>query len=216
MLSGIKTCSNVSFSLDYGDTSEQNKGGGVTLLQAYIKDIDLTVSEKEEAPKQNISTLDYSKVSSRYYSGKEIKPGVTIKDGNYKLVKGTDYTISYKNNTEVGKATITIKGKGDYTGTKTLSFNILPRKTTLKVSTSGNKTTLRWGKVSEATKYEIYYSVNGGSYKKLTTVSGNRTTVSVKNLDTKNKSYSFKIRSVTVVNGKTYRSRFSKVVKIGK
>ena len=62
------------------------------------------------------------------YTGKALKPGVTVKikvDGKtVTLVNGTDYTVTYANNVKVGTATVTVKGKGNYTGTITLTFKI--------------------------------------------------------------------------------------------
>ena len=40
------------------------------------------------------------------------------------LVAGTDYTVTYKNNVKVGTATVVITGKGNFTGTKTITFTI--------------------------------------------------------------------------------------------
>ena len=58
------------------------------------------------------------------YTGSPITPEVTVKLGQTTLVKDTDYTVAYTNNTNVGKATVTITGKGNYTGTKTAEFDI--------------------------------------------------------------------------------------------
>ncbi len=69
-------------------------------------------------------TIPYS---SYTYRGRAIKPTVTVKDANgNKLTKGTDYTVSYKNNTDVGTATITVTGKGAYSGTLTKKFTVKP------------------------------------------------------------------------------------------
>ena len=57
------------------------------------------------------------------YTGSPITPEVTVKLGQTTLVKDTDYTVAYTNNTNVGKATVTITGKGN-TGTKTAEFDI--------------------------------------------------------------------------------------------
>ena len=65
--------------------------------------------------------------ATQYFRGTRIRPVVTIKDGNKVLKSGTDYTISYTNNLSVGKATVTITGKGDYTGTVTKNFDIVQR-----------------------------------------------------------------------------------------
>ncbi|MBQ6843372.1 MAG: leucine-rich repeat protein, partial [Agathobacter sp.] len=66
--------------------------------------------------------------SSYTYDGKTKKPSVTIKLGDKTLVKDTDYTVTYKNNKNIGKATVTIKGKGNYTGTLTKTFTINAKK----------------------------------------------------------------------------------------
>ena len=62
--------------------------------------------------------------TSYKYTGKNIKPTVTVKMNGTKLKKGTHYTVTYKNNKKVGTATITITGKGKYYGVKTKTFKI--------------------------------------------------------------------------------------------
>ena len=57
------------------------------------------------------------------YTGSAITPDPEVKDGAT-LEKGTDYTVSYSKNTYVGTATLTVIGKGNYTGTKTANFTI--------------------------------------------------------------------------------------------
>ncbi len=73
----------------------------------------------------NHATLPYINYT---YSGKAITPEPTIKVSGMKLIKGTDYTVSYSNNINVGNLTarVTIKGKGNFTGTTTGYFNINP------------------------------------------------------------------------------------------
>lgn len=162
---------------------------------------------------KNISSLSVSKISDKSYTGKAIKPTVTVKDGAKTLKNGTDYTLSYKNNTKIGTATVTIKGKGNYTGTKIVNFKILPKKTTLKVKKSGSKATLSWNKVNGAEKYVVYCSTNGGSYKKISTVSSSKTSVTISKLDFTKNTYKFRIRSYAKVDGKTYYSPYSAAVK---
>lgn len=62
--------------------------------------------------------------SSYEYTGSAIAPVPTVKIGNTTLASGTDYTVSYKNNTNVGTATVTITGKGNYSGGKSITFKI--------------------------------------------------------------------------------------------
>ena len=62
--------------------------------------------------------------SSLVYNGTELKPTATVKDGDAVLVEGTDYTLAYTNNVNVGTATVTATGIGNYSGTKTANFTI--------------------------------------------------------------------------------------------
>lgn len=66
-----------------------------------------------------------SKISDQTYTGSAITPTPVVKYNGTRLKRGTDYTAAYNNNTKVGTAKITLKGKGNYTGTKTVSFRIV-------------------------------------------------------------------------------------------
>lgn len=75
--------------------------------------------------KQSLSKAKITGLSSKTYNGKaqtQSKLKVTY-DGKT-LKQGTDYTVSYKNNTKAGTATVTVSGKGNYTGSKDASFTI--------------------------------------------------------------------------------------------
>lgn len=74
---------------------------------------------------KNISLATISNIDDQTYSGDEITPEILITDGSAQLIKDTDYTVSYSNNSQVGTATINIKGIGNYTGTTEKTFNII-------------------------------------------------------------------------------------------
>ena len=60
------------------------------------------------------------------YTGKEIKPVLTVTDGEIELVAGVDYTVEYLDNTEVGTATVVVNFIGNFTGeAKTTTFTII-------------------------------------------------------------------------------------------
>ncbi len=61
------------------------------------------------------------------YTGNEIKPTVTVKDGDKPLTQDTDYTVSYSGNTNAGLATVTVTGQGNYTGSVEKNFTIEPQ-----------------------------------------------------------------------------------------
>lgn len=154
-----------------------------------------------------LSSTQYS------YTGSAVKPNVTITYGSRILNPGIDYSVSYKNNTHIGTATITITGKNYYTGTVTKTFNIVPgRVTSLKQSTQNYSSTaiqMSWSKVPGAAGYMVYRSDSkDGTYKLLKTV----TTNSFKNSYLKSGSkFYYKVRAYKTVNGKKIYGGYSDI-----
>jgi len=72
----------------------------------------------------DVKSLSYEDISELIYTGNAIEPNIVIKDGDYILIKGTDYTIGYLNNINVGTAEIIVKGINNYRGTKNIGFAI--------------------------------------------------------------------------------------------
>ena len=70
------------------------------------------------------SRITISGISAKTYTGKALTQAVVVKDGNKTLTSGTDYKVTYKNNTNAGTATVTIKGIGNYTGSVNKTFTI--------------------------------------------------------------------------------------------
>ena len=64
-------------------------------------------------------------LGNQKYTGAEIQPTIVLKYGTRTLQKGTDFDVTYNNNKQPGTATVTITGKGNYTGTRTADFKIL-------------------------------------------------------------------------------------------
>ena len=84
-----------------------------------------TVEKEFTIKKPSIAKATVTLSTTKYtYNGKAKKPAVTVKLGKTTLKKNTDYTVSYKNNKNIGKATVTIKGKGKYTGSLSKTYTI--------------------------------------------------------------------------------------------
>ncbi len=64
--------------------------------------------------------------STATYSGKAIKPAVTVTNGDVTLIKGKDYTLEYSDNVNAGTGKVIITGKGYYYDSVTLTFTISP------------------------------------------------------------------------------------------
>ncbi len=165
-------------------------------------------AKKTTIPK--IKTVKLSE-TEYVYDGTAKKPTVTIKDAdNEKLKEGEDYTLKYsKGRKAVGAYAVTVTFKGNYSGTKTLKFKVLPGKVTnLKVTPlSGRKFKLTWNKVEGAKKYAVYYATSkNGSYTKLGSFSKN--TLTTTNY-TAGKTYYFKVRAVKTVDGTNHFGAYS-------
>ena len=156
--------------------------------------------------------------TSYTYNGKAKTPTVTLKDGTKTLKKGTDYTVTYKNNTKPGKATVTIKGKGNYTGTITKTFTIKPKKATLKTVTSPKTKQLKatWAKDTTVNGYQIQYSTNSKfkSGNKTKTITKNSTTSATITKLTKGKTYYVRVRAYKTVGKTNIYGAYSTVKKV--
>ena len=87
-------------------------------------------------PASIASDVAISGVSSSYpYTGKAITPKPTLKYNGMALKLGTDYTLSYAKNKAAGTASVTVKGKGNYTGSRTVKFKIAPQSLAAKAAT---------------------------------------------------------------------------------
>lgn len=198
---------------DYEVSYSNNKNVGTGLVT--ITGIGEYTGSTKRSFKINARDIDdaaFSSVSNKTYTGKQIKPSVTVKYNSKTLVKGTDYTITYGTNKSIGKGILTVKGKGNYKGSKQISFKIVPKKPSFS-STSAKKTSIyvKWSKATGATKYQIAYRKYGNSTYKYKTTSNNYLTLSGLS---SGKYYQVKVRAYKTVNGNNYYSSWSSVKKI--
>ena len=177
----------------------------------------LETAEIPALPMINIQSANVSVSTNSYvFDNTAKKPSVTVKIGGKALKNGSDYTVSYLNNTKVGTATVRITGKGDYTGTITRNFTINPAKQQIqKLETRYKGLYIDWAQKGSATGYDVEYSVNanmsGAVSKHLTANKPDTLTVSGLAGD---KTYYVRVRSYTNVNGKVYYGAWSDVKSI--
>jgi len=127
--------------------SEILTGGGNN--PSLVSDINVTKNEENGTwsftmPEANVwVVVTYTKnlqdawiqaIADQTYTGSAITPTVTVKDGETTLVLNTDYTVAYSNNVETGTATVTVTGKGNYSGTATANFTIVADKSALNTA----------------------------------------------------------------------------------
>ena len=141
-----------------------------------------------------VSNIKLSKTAYTY-NGKVQKPSVTVKDSKGKTLKnGTDYTVTYpKGMKNVGKYTVKVILKGNYSGSKSMTYNINPKGTGVSKVTAAKKGfKVTWKKqATQTTGYQVQYSTSSKFKKaKTVTISKNKTTSkSVGKLSAKKKYY---------------------------
>ncbi len=156
-----------------------------------------------------LSTISYK------YDGKVKKPTVKVTGSNGKVITSSNYTVSYSSGRKnIGSYTVTVKFKGNYSGTKKLTFKIVPKNPSVKIKSAKKKATISYKKISGGVKYQIQYSTKKKSgYKNVKT---NTTSLKVTKSKLKSKkTYYFRVRAYKKVGSTTYYSGWvTKSVKI--
>lgn len=139
-------------------------------------------------------------VEDKMYTGKPVETTVTLKreigvdpEDNTKkiyvnLVEGTDYVVTYTNNTEVGRASVVIKGIGNYSGELT-GYEFAIKNKANKLTINGVKSSMTYtgeaiiqditvkcdGVVLPTSEYSVKYenNTNAGTAKITVTCDGN-------------------------------------------
>lgn len=155
-----------------------------------------------------LSTTSYT------YNGKVKTPSVTVKNtSGTKLTKNTHYTVTYTpGRKNVGTYKVTIKGKGNYTGTKTLTFKIIPKAASVNTLTAGSKKlTVKLNRsLQQSTGYQIQYSTNktfkNAKTKTITSYKTSSTTLTGLKAKT---TYYIRVRTYKTVGKTKYYSNWS-------
>lgn len=98
------------------------------LYHVFFTDVKFVSIGGQTAAVTNISKAKISALKTRAFTGKPLTQALTITYGGKKLVNGRDYTLTWKNNKNIGIASVTIKGKGKYNGSVTKKFRITVQK----------------------------------------------------------------------------------------
>ena len=181
-----------------------------------------TCNAAKSGSKVTISRIKKTTADTLVYNGKNRTQNVTVVNyAGKKLVKGTDFTVTYKNAKgtkvvtpkNVGTYKAVIKFKGMYSGTVTKTFKINPQETKIaKLTKNGkNQFTVKWTKkTAQVTGYQIKYSMkqNMSNAKTETVKNAKTTSKTIKQLKAKKKYY-VQIRTYKTVNGTKYYSAWS-------
>ncbi|WP_418847386.1 cellulase family glycosylhydrolase [Ruminococcus sp.] len=202
---------------DYTISYRNNLNVGVTTVIATgMGDYTGYTSKNFTITKRAMAGGTVSVASSVSFTGSNVAPSVTVKVAGRTLTSGTDYTVSYSNNKNVGTSNVYVYGKGNYSGSLSAKFDIVPAKQQIqKLETKYKGFFVDWAQKGSATGYDVEYSVNanmsGAVSKHLTANKPDTLTVNGLSGD---KTYYVRVRSYTNVNGKVYYGAWSDVKSI--
>lgn len=200
-LGGVTLKSGTDYTVAYANNT---KVGTATVTISGKGNYNGQIQKKFTIVKTSLKKLKIKKIKAQVYTGKKIKPNPVITLNGVRLKKGRDYTLKYKNNKKHGKATVTIKGKGNFKGKVKKTFKI--KKATIadaKITGLKNKTytgsaitqklTVKLAKktLKSGRDYKVSYKNN---------VSAGKATVTLKGMDNYkgSKTLTFKIKKRSV------------------
>lgn len=181
-------------------------------LNSSARDLDkVTFTVSSTIPKIQMSKVKIS-IGTLSYTGSNVKPSVTVKNGSKTLRQNTDYTISYSRASKVGSAVkITFTGKGSYTGKVVKTVYIVPARSIISSVRAGKKNiTVTYKKTVGASGYQIAYSTNQNSGYKYINLNNKTVKKTISKLASKKKYY-VKVRAYRTINGKKYYGNYSVV-----
>ena len=194
-------------------------------------------------PMTSVKRCDLSDIPEQIFSGNAVTPKPTVKYGSATLQEGTDYVLSWADNTKTGTGSVTVTGINKYFASQTLTFKIsapaptvtptpkptntpTPKPTStpapavvkltapaIKASTSWNSCTLRWNRVKNSQNYILYRKTNSGKYAKIKTLNANTTSYKDTKITIGNK-YSYVIRASRKTSSGYIYSPTSKAVTV--
>ena len=164
------------FTVAYRDENRVGTATAVIMAQGNYTGM---VTKTFDITSKNIGNTNISiDTSDKTYTGNKITIPIVIKDGNTILKDDVDYTVSYKDNINIGTATVIIDGKGNYSGRITRNFKIVENvqnvskveiSSVKNVATKSAKVT--WKKDSNVDGYEVYMAEVKKDSKKMKTKS---------------------------------------------
>lgn len=127
-----------TYDMELKSENFKNTNGNFSKVTFVVVDGQLTITPKSVDPEAG-KGMSVGKLPNVTYNGESQKQKPEVKDGNTLLTEGTDYTLSYsEDTTNVGTVTVTVEGKGNYAGEAEVTYGIMKRQVTLE-SASASK-----------------------------------------------------------------------------
>lgn len=164
---GILLSESVDYSLTYSDFVVAGTAKvTVTGINSYTGSVTKEYTIKPITFNSKNLSVTFDKTSLVYY-GSAVHPVMYVSFNGQPLVQDVDYKVTYSKNNAPGRATVKITGIGNFAGSVSKTFIILPEKVN-SVSIAKNSATtatVSWGKVDKVSGYEILkYDANKNSF----------------------------------------------------
>ena len=128
-LKGVTLSAGKDYEVSYSDNVN---AGTAHCIITGIGEYSGSASKSFTIAPRYLTEAEIDNIPDQEWTGSAIEPDVTASLGGRELIAGTDYTLSYEDNVDPGRATVYINGNGNYRGTASKSFNIVEPPTLLK------------------------------------------------------------------------------------
>jgi len=197
---------------DYKASYQNNKNlGKATITIKGIGNYKGTKKVSYTIVKRSVRSATCHYKKTRSYTGRWVKPNVTLKVGKVKLKKNRDYTLVYRNNLQIGKASVVIRGMGNFTGKKTITFKIVPQTPKIQKLKKNKKSfviTYSSGKMVHGYRMEVSTASSFAAKKTQKYIlNGNR----FEAFGLKKGTYYIRVKAYYSKKGKRYESGYTKI-----
>lgn len=189
------------YKVEYRDNTEVGSGLAIITFMGEYAGVEERVDSFQIVGKNIANNVNVTLPAISYsYTGAEVVPLPVVTYKGTTLKEDTDYIVTYSNNKKVGKATATVTFMGIYTGTKQVTYHIVPKAPDSVMAKLSAATSIKvsWKKCAGADGYHVYYkNAASNSYALYKATAG--TSVNVSGL-TKGKAYQFKVVPYVIID----------------
>lgn len=213
---GILLSENVDYSLTYSDFVIAGTAKvTVTGINSYTGSVTKEYTIKPITLNSKNLSVTFDKTSLVYYDS-AVHPVMYVSFNGQPLIQDVDYKVSYSKNDAPGRATVKITGIGNFAGSVSKTFIILPQKVN-SVSIAKNSATtatVSWGKVDKVSGYEILkYDANKNSFVHAVFASADSTSYQFTKLQN-SALHSYVVKAYKTIDGDKYFGEQSDAVSV--
>lgn len=213
---GILLSENVDYSLTYSDFVIAGTAKvTVTGINSYTGSVTKEYTIKPITLNSKNLSVTFDK-TSLVYNGSAVHPVMYVSFNGQPLIQDVDYKVSYSKNDAPGRATVKITGIGNFAGSVSKTFIILPQKVN-SVSIAKNSATtatVSWGKVDKVSGYEILkYDANKNSFVHAVFASADSTSYQFTKLQN-SALHSYVVKAYKTIDGDKYFGEQSDAVSV--